>query len=236
MGTRLYVGNLPYSADGAQLAHIFSSYGEVVEARVISDRDSGQSKGFGFVEMGSESAAQGAIAGLNGSALEDRALRVSMATERPTGGSQERSGRRSRALLRPYAEHLGQVAAVRCLAAREDLNLSTDMTLQCRECGQAFQFTAGEQEFYASRGLTNQPSRCPDCRAARKASGGGSSGGYASDRGARQMYTATCAGCGQQTSVPFQPRGDKPVYCSNCFQRHGGGSRDDGRGISGRRF
>jgi cold-inducible RNA-binding protein len=94
MGTRLYVGNLPYSADDAQLARIFSSYGDVVEARVITDRDSGQSKGFGFVEMGSEQAAQGAIVGLNGSALEDRALRVNLATERPAGGSQGRSGGR----------------------------------------------------------------------------------------------------------------------------------------------
>ena len=94
MGTRLYVGNLPYSADSAQLARIFSSYGEVVEARVITDRDSGQSKGFGFVEMGSEDAAQGAIVGLNGSALEDRALRVNLATERPAGSSQARSGER----------------------------------------------------------------------------------------------------------------------------------------------
>jgi RNA recognition motif-containing protein len=93
MGTRLYVGNLPYSADSAQLTHIFSSYGEVVEARVITDRDSGQSKGFGFVEMSLESAAQGAIAGLNGSVLDDRALRVNIATERPAGG-QGRSGGR----------------------------------------------------------------------------------------------------------------------------------------------
>ena len=113
--------------------------------------------------------------------------------------------------------------------------MSTDLTLQCRDCGREFQFTAGEQEFYASRGLTNQPTRCPDCRAARKASGAGG-GGYGSGRGARQMYTATCADCGQETAVPFQPRGDKPVYCSNCFEQRGGGSRGGGRGGYGPRF
>ncbi|HST88134.1 MAG TPA: RNA-binding protein [Ktedonobacterales bacterium] len=94
MGTRLYVGNLPFSADGAQLAHLFDAYGEVTEARVITDRESGRSKGFGFVEMGTEDAARNAIAGLNGSALDDRTLRVDMATERPSGGSADRSPRR----------------------------------------------------------------------------------------------------------------------------------------------
>jgi CxxC-x17-CxxC domain-containing protein len=105
------------------------------------------------------------------------------------------------------------------------LNLASDVTLQCRDCGREFQFTAGEQEFYASRGLTNQPSRCPDCRAARKGMGGGRGGGSYGDRGARQMYAAVCSSCGQETQVPFQPRGDKPVYCSDCFQQRGGGSR-----------
>jgi CxxC-x17-CxxC domain-containing protein len=109
--------------------------------------------------------------------------------------------------------------------------LASDLTLQCRDCGREFQFTVGEQEFYASRGLTNQPSRCPECRAARKSAGGGSysggggGGGYGRDRGPRQMYAATCSNCGQETQVPFQPRGDKPVYCSECFEQMGGGSR-----------
>lgn len=94
MGIRLYVGNLPFSADGAQLAHLFDAYGEVAEARVITDRESGHSKGFGFVEMGTEDAARAAIAGLNGSALGDRTLRVDMATERPSGGSADRAPRR----------------------------------------------------------------------------------------------------------------------------------------------
>ena len=99
-----------------------------------------------------------------------------------------------------------------------------DKTLTCRDCGQAFTFTSGEQEFHASKGFENEPSRCPDCRAARKAargdsygSGGYSSGGYG--RGSRQMFSATCSSCGKEAQVPFQPRGDKPVYCSDCFSR-----------------
>src|SRR5437870_8444966 len=119
--------------------------------------------------------------------------------------------------------------------------MSADTTLTCRDCGQAFTFTSGEQEFYASRGFS-EPSRCPDCRAARKAQrdGGGSSyssygssssygsggGSYSSGggRAAREMFTATCSSCGQSAQVPFQPSSETPVYCSACFeQRRGGG-------------
>jgi CxxC-x17-CxxC domain-containing protein len=99
-----------------------------------------------------------------------------------------------------------------------------DKTLTCRDCGQAFTFTVGEQEFFASRGFSNEPSRCPDCRAERKASRGG--GSYSSGYGReREMFSATCASCGNEARVPFQPRGDKPVYCSDCYskQRSGGG-------------
>ena len=100
-----------------------------------------------------------------------------------------------------------------------------DKTINCVDCGQDFIFTAGEQEFYEQRGLTNQPRRCPDCRRARKAQQGGggyaSGGGYSSgggyDRPQRQMFDAVCSECGRETQVPFQPRGDKPVYCSDCF-------------------
>ncbi|HEU5375613.1 MAG TPA: zinc-ribbon domain containing protein [Ktedonobacteraceae bacterium] len=109
----------------------------------------------------------------------------------------------------------------------------TDQTLYCRDCNQEFVFTTGEQEFYASRGLTNAPSRCPACRAARKQSGGqgrsgGNRGGFR-DREARPMYTAICASCGREASVPFQPREDRPVYCQDCYQprsnRYEGASR-----------
>ena len=90
-----------------------------------------------------------------------------------------------------------------------------EKTLQCSDCGKSFGFTAEEQEFYASKGFTNEPKRCPPCRSARKAERSGSEGG--SYRGPRQMYPATCGQCGKQTEVPFQPRGDKPVYCRDCY-------------------
>jgi CxxC-x17-CxxC domain-containing protein len=112
--------------------------------------------------------------------------------------------------------------------------MSADTTLTCRDCGQAFTFTRGEQDFYASRGFS-EPSRCADCRAARKAQrdGGGYSssgssssygGGYSSDSGRapREMFSATCSSCGQEAQVPFQPSSNKPVYCSSCFQQRSG--------------
>ncbi len=122
--------------------------------------------------------------------------------------------------------------------------MPADQTLTCRDCGQSFTFTSGEQEFYTSRGFS-EPTRCPDCRAARKAernAGGGgyssygSSGGYgggAGRSGPRQMYSATCSSCGQEAQVPFQPSNDKPVYCSDCFQQRGAG-RGGGGGYGGR--
>ncbi len=92
-----------------------------------------------------------------------------------------------------------------------------DKTLTCVECGADFTFEAGEQEYFAMKGFTNEPRRCPTCRASRRAASGG---GY--DRGPRQMYPAVCAQCGQDTMVPFLPRGDRPVYCSDCFSSIGG--------------
>jgi len=91
----------------------------------------------------------------------------------------------------------------------------TDKTLACRDCGASFVFTSGEQDFYASRGFTNEPSRCPECRSARKQ--GARAGGFG---GERQMFSVVCADCGKQTEVPFQPRLDRPVYCSDCFEAH----------------
>ncbi len=88
-----------------------------------------------------------------------------------------------------------------------------DKTLTCRECGAEFVFTASEQDFYAQKGFQNQPSRCPGCRAQRRATGGGGRGGE------RKMYEVICDGCGATTQVPFQPRGDRPVYCRDCFDR-----------------
>src|SRR3954468_23574171 len=126
-----------------------------------------------------------------------------------------------------------------------------DKPINCRDCGQSFLFTVGEQEFFASRGFTNEPSRCPECRAARKAAGGG--GGYSGGGGSygggggrssgggygqREMYSVTCASCGNEARVPFQPRGDKPVYCSDCFskQRSGGGGGGGGYGNRSYRY
>lgn len=97
----------------------------------------------------------------------------------------------------------------------------TDRQLQCADCGKTFTFTANEQEFYASKGFTNTPKRCPDCRAAKKQARGGGSGSGSR----RQMYPATCAACGAQTEVPFEPRLDKPVYCSQCYSAMGSKSR-----------
>ncbi len=105
-----------------------------------------------------------------------------------------------------------------------------DKTLACKDCGQEFIWTGGEQEFYQSRGLVNEPGRCPTCRAARRTSGGGMGGGggmYGGGAGGggrgmggpREFFTATCSNCGGEVRVPFQPRGDKPVYCSSCFEQ-----------------
>jgi len=111
------------------------------------------------------------------------------------------------------------------------VTIPQDRTLTCRDCGQEFTFTASEQEFFAQRGFMNDPSRCPECRAVRKARMGdtGRSGGYSSSGGGystqrREMFPAVCAQCGKDTQVPFQPRGDRPVYCSECYSAQRGDS------------
>jgi CxxC-x17-CxxC domain-containing protein len=91
----------------------------------------------------------------------------------------------------------------------------TDKELQCNDCGRTFTFNAEEQEFFAQKGYTNEPKRCPECRAAKKQERGGGRGGFGGAR--RQMYPAVCAQCGVSTEVPFEPRGDRPVYCSKCY-------------------
>ena len=85
-----------------------------------------------------------------------------------------------------------------------------DKTLTCRECGAEFVFTASEQQFYADKGFQNEPGRCPSCRAARRQANG-------QNRGDRPMFDVVCDNCGRPTQVPFQPRGDRPVYCRECF-------------------
>ena len=84
-----------------------------------------------------------------------------------------------------------------------------DNTQLSKECGEEFVFTAGEQEFYAEKGFTNEPQRCKACRGARKNS----------NKTEREMFEATCASCGKVAKVPFRPREDRPVYCSECFAK-----------------
>ncbi|MBI4301269.1 MAG: zinc-ribbon domain containing protein, partial [Chloroflexi bacterium] len=85
-----------------------------------------------------------------------------------------------------------------------------DRTLTCQDCGQPFTFSAEDQAFHAQKGYTNEPKRCTSCRESRRQNTGG--GSYSR----REMYPVTCARCGKQTEVPFQPRGDRPVYCRDC--------------------
>ena len=84
-----------------------------------------------------------------------------------------------------------------------------DKTLKCVDCGQDFIFTAGEQEFYAEKGFQNETKRCKACRDNRKNA----------NKANREMFTAICANCGKEAKVPFQPREDRPVYCSECFAK-----------------
>ena len=94
----------------------------------------------------------------------------------------------------------------------------TDRELQCADCGATFTFSANEQEFFAEKGFTNDPKRCTACRSARKMERG-------DRRGPKQMYPAVCAECGRDTEVPFLPKQDRPVYCSECYNSMGSASR-----------
>ena len=102
-----------------------------------------------------------------------------------------------------------------------------DRNLTCQDCSSEFQFSADDQQYHADKGYTNEPKRCPSCRAERKSERGGGDG-----YGRREMHPAVCAECGKDTEVPFLPRGDRPVYCSDCFSRQpsgGGGGGGGGR-------
>ena len=105
-----------------------------------------------------------------------------------------------------------------------------DQELMCSDCGQSFTFTAEDQAFFQERGYST-PKRCKSCRQAKKQEqAGGGGGGY--QRSESRGTAVICAGCGQQTTVPFEPRGDRPVYCQNCFQarkKTGGGDGAGGR-------
>lgn len=94
MGNRLYVGNLPYSSTDDSLREAFAAWGEVTSASVVIDRDTGRSRGFGFVEMATAEAAQAATQGLNGTLLDGRPLTINEARERAGGGGGGGGGRR----------------------------------------------------------------------------------------------------------------------------------------------
>ena len=83
-----------------------------------------------------------------------------------------------------------------------------DKTLVCKECGNEFVFTAGEQKFYKEKGFMNEPKSCKACRDAKKNAG----------RAQREYFITTCAECGGEAKVTFQPSSDRPVYCSACFE------------------
>ena len=84
-----------------------------------------------------------------------------------------------------------------------------DKTLVCKECGNEFVFTAGEQEFYAEKGFQNEPQRCKTCRDARKKA----------STAPTVWHTAVCANCGGEARLKFEPTDDRPVYCSACFEQ-----------------
>ena len=81
-----------------------------------------------------------------------------------------------------------------------------DKVLVCKDCGNEFTFTAGEQEFYAEKGFQNEPTRCRECRVARKA-----------NRPKGESFEAVCADCGKPALVKFIPKDDRPIYCNECF-------------------
>ncbi len=92
-----------------------------------------------------------------------------------------------------------------------------DKTLTCHDCSRTFTFTTSEQESFQSKGHVNDPKRCPACREARHSD----TRVRLSNDGLRQMHPATCAQCGKQTQVPFEPRAGRPVYCSDCYDKLG---------------
>jgi CxxC-x17-CxxC domain-containing protein len=103
--------------------------------------------------------------------------------------------------------------------------VAADRMIVCRDCGTEFVFTAGEQAFYAERGFV-PPTRCPSCRASRRAERQGMPGDMTGTRPPgmapsqpRQLFPAICAECGRETMVPFEPRAGRPVYCRDCFSR-----------------
>jgi CxxC-x17-CxxC domain-containing protein len=108
--------------------------------------------------------------------------------------------------------------------------MAGDISLTCSDCGQDFTFTAADQAFFQERGYST-PKRCKNCRQAKKNDQGGS--GY---RAAPATGTPViCSGCGQPTTVPFEPRGDRPVFCRDCYQARKGSGGGGGAGAGSSR-
>ncbi len=94
-----------------------------------------------------------------------------------------------------------------------------DKSLQCSDCGNTFTHSVEDQEFYQSKGYTNEPKRCPECRQLRKSERHGNSNNSYGYRANRQMFPAVCADCGKETEVPFESHEGRPVYCSDCYRK-----------------
>ena len=92
-----------------------------------------------------------------------------------------------------------------------------DRDLTCQDCEETFVFTADDQSYHAEKGFTNEPKRCTSCRSQRR--GQRSGGGFGGGGGDRVQHAVVCSDCGKDTTVPFKPRGDRPVYCSECFNK-----------------
>lgn len=97
-----------------------------------------------------------------------------------------------------------------------------DKTIVCKDCGQEFTFTAGEQEFYAEHGFQNEPQRCKACRDVKKKNS-------SHENNTRPMFDAICSDCGKTCKVPFEPKNDRPIYCWECYSKHRKEPVADGR-------
>lgn len=115
--------------------------------------------------------------------------------------------------------------------------MPADQQLTCSDCGQDFTFSSEDQAFFQERGYS-APKRCKACRQAKKNEQGGGGGGYGGGgyRSESQGTAVTCSACGKQTTVPFEPRGDRPVYCQDCFRSRKGDSGGRGGDRKQRRY
>src|SRR6185312_6064722 len=124
-------------------------------------------------------------------------------------------------------------APLQSSAPRRSTVTYVDRALNCVDCGVEFIHSAADQEFYVQKGFVSDPKRCTSCRASRRAARdggetdvreiGGPRGYERGERPAREYFAVLCSSCGNQAQVPFKPRMDRPVYCSDCFRSHSAG-------------